>query len=355
MAKSASDRSGAGPGTRAEDASSIDEAPLPGEVSGAIDRFLEHLTAVRRSSPRTVRAYRSDLEGMFRAFARLGGVDTPAALDARLVRAWLSEVHERLAPSTRARKLSALRSFFRYLVRVGSVPRNVGDELGSPRLPRPLPRHLEVDEVFGMLDAAPAPGGDPTSPGPIDQRDRAMFELLYGAGIRAAELVGLDLDRVDLSRRTLRVVGKGDKERLVVFGAAAARALSAWLEARPRWAPPGERALFVGPSGRRLSDRTLRRRLHRRAAEVALDRPVTPHVLRHSFATHLLDGGADLRSIQALLGHASLGTTQRYTAVSVDRLRQVYDDAHPFGWGDPQTRSPRRSTAARPLGPPDGA
>lgn len=310
------------------------EAPESSELSSvartAIDDFCAYLADVRRCSPRTVTAYRSDLEGMFLAFARLVGHDDPARIDARAGRAWLAEVRDELAASTRARKLSSLRSFYKWLVRQGRAPRNVGDELVSPKLPKSLPRSLDVDEVFGLLER---PNGD----GLLERRDAAMFELLYGAGVRAAELVGLDLERLDRARRSVRVVGKGNKERLVPFGSKAADALDAWLEVRGTWALPTEAALFVSRSGRRLSDRSLRRRLHRRTAEVELARKVTPHMLRHSFATHLLDGGADLRSIQTLLGHASLGTTQRYTSVSVDRLRRVYDDAHPLGLGEPKS------------------
>ncbi len=275
-------------------------------------------------SDRTLRAYRGDLGAMVRAFVRLHGPEGPSALQAATVKSWLFEERDRLAPSSRARKLSALRSFYRFLVKRGRVDRNVGDEVLSPKLPKALPRALDVDRVFGLLDRPVA------AESPVARRDLAMFELLYGAGLRASELVGLDLGSVDLHRGTLRVVGKGNKERQVPFGTKARAALEAWLAVRATLGPSGA-ALFVSKSGDRLSDRGLRRRLHRRAAEVELDRPVTPHALRHSFATHLLDGGADLRAIQALLGHASLGTTQRYTSVSVDRLRAVYDHAHPFG------------------------
>lgn len=308
----------------------MEHEDAPGAAAkAAIDGFVTHLERVRRLSPRTVRAYRSDLQRAFAAFARVGGVDDPAALDAKVVRRWLAEMKSSLAATSRARKLSALRTFYGWLVKEGRVQRNIGDELVSPKIPRSLPRSLAVDDVFGLLDA---PTGEVEM---LAVRDRAMLELLYGSGLRAAELVGLDVGSLDGTRRTVRVIGKGDKERVVPFGSKAAEALEAWLAARPRWAPPGQPALFVTRRGQRVSDRTLRRRLKRRVEEVTLQRRVTPHMLRHSYATHLLDGGADLRAIQALLGHASLGTTQRYTAVSVDRLRQVYDDAHPLGLGEP--------------------
>lgn len=311
--------------TPAATADTTAKVELPEGWARALDDFLEHLSQERRASPRTLRAYGTDLRLMAAAFVRLGGPDAPAKLHRNTVKAWLSEVHSELAPTSRARKLSALRSLYTYLVRRGRAPRNVGDEVLSPKLPKPLPRAVDVDGVFGLLDA------------PSDEdgwlwcRDRAMFELLYGAGLRASELVGLDLSRLNLERRTARVIGKGDKERMVPFGAGAASALRAWLDVRGERAAPDETALFVGQRGRRLSDRALRRRLKQRVEAIELDRPASPHALRHSFATHLLDGGADLRTIQTLLGHSSLGTTQRYTDVSVDHLRKVYDAAHPFG------------------------
>ncbi|MEL6188704.1 MAG: tyrosine recombinase XerC [Myxococcota bacterium] len=304
-------------------------ASLPREVHVPLADFIDHLERERRSSARTVRAYESDLRGAFTAFVELGHQGGPENLRSRTIKAWLASVHRDLAPTTRARKLSALRSFYRYLVKRGRVPKNVADEIPSPKLPKPLPRALDVDEVFGLLDA---PVGEDV-PSWLVRRDLAMLELLYGSGLRASELCGLDLGDVELSRGTVRVLGKGAKERLVPFGGKADAALDAWLGERPAVASVGEEALFVGRRGGRLSDRGLRRRLHHRALEVALGRIVTPHALRHSFATHLLDGGADLRAIQTLLGHASLGTTQRYTAVSIDRLQRVYDAAHPFGEG----------------------
>ncbi|MCA9554940.1 MAG: tyrosine recombinase XerC [Myxococcales bacterium] len=290
----------------------------------ALARFLTHLELERRYSPNTLKAYRTDLRGLFAHLAEQGFEGGPAALDADQVRAYLADIHARTVARTRARKLSALRSFLDYLHREGLVPRNIGDEVLSPKLPTSAPRAIQVDDVFQLLEGA-------AEDSPEMRRDLAMLELLYGSGLRAAELVSLDLLQVDLRGRSLRVVGKGNKERTVPFGSKAHAALVRWLEVRPKVAGAGETAMFVSRRGARLSDRGLRRRLHRRVLEVALGRRVTPHMLRHSFATHLLDGGADLRSIQELLGHASLSTTQRYTAVSVEHLRAVYDDAHPLG------------------------
>lgn len=287
-------------------------------------RFLTHLELERRYSPNTLKAYRADLKGLFAHLAEQGFTGGPAELTADHVRGYLAEIHARTVARTRARKLSALRSFLDYLHREGLVPRNIGDEVLSPKLPTSAPRAIQVDDVFQLLEGAAPPTAEL-------RRDLAMLELLYGSGLRAAELVSLDLLQVDLRARSVRVIGKGNKERTVPFGAKAEAALKAWLEVRPELAGAGERAMFVSRTGARLSDRGLRRRLHRRVLEVALGRRVTPHMLRHSFATHLLDGGADLRAIQELLGHASLSTTQRYTAVSVEHLRAVYDDAHPLG------------------------
>lgn len=275
-------------------------------------------------SPRTVKAYRSDLRQLVTFLEGRGFAGGPAALDVALLRAYLAEIHEKTKARTRARKLSCIRSFFRFLVKRGRAKRNVGEEILSPKLPAPLPRALQVDEVFSVVDA-------PLPDEPFARRDLAMFELLYGAGLRAQELVDLDLDRIDLSRRTVRVIGKGNKERLVPFGTKAKQAVERWLEVRPQLAAGAERAAFVAKHGGRLSTHALRRRLHKRVRDLELGRHVTPHVMRHSFATHLLDGGADLRAIQEMLGHASLGTTQRYTAVSVEHLRAVYDEAHPLG------------------------
>lgn len=296
-----------------------------------LERFVDHLRLERRYSERTVSAYRSDLQAILQFLEARGFTGAPGDVPAELLRQYLGEIHGQTAARTRARKLSALRSFYRYLVRTGGAPRNVGEELVSPKLPKPVPRALAGDEVFQILEGE-AKGGA------LMARDLAMIELLYGAGLRAAELVGIDLDDLDRSARTVRVIGKGNKERQVPYGKKAELALEHWLTHRPTVAAlgPGSPALFLNRDGERLTTRSLRRRLHARTHEVELDRRVTPHMLRHSFATHLLDGGADLRAIQELLGHASLGTTQRYTAVSVERLRAVYDQAHPLGDpGDP--------------------
>lgn len=290
----------------------------------SIAAFLQHLALERRYSEHTVRAYRADLLQLQLFLESRGQRADPSGLSADDLRGYLGAIHEETVARTRARKLSAFRSFLRYLVKRGQITKNVAELVSSPKLPAPLPRSLMVDEVFQLIE-----GED--NGGPEAVRDRAMIELLYGAGIRAAELASLNLEAIDLQAQSVRVIGKGDKERSVPFGQKAKDALLLWLAQRTAWAQPGEQALFIGAGGQRLSTRQFRRRLHQRERQVQLARPVTPHMLRHSFATHLLDGGADLRAIQELLGHASLGTTQRYTSVSVERLRAVYDAAHPLG------------------------
>lgn len=301
---------------------------MPSALDGPVSSFLEYLLREKRYSPLTVRAYRSDLAGLVTFLSKNGFSGGPGELDASLIRAYLSEIHASTSARTRARKLSSMRSFYRYLTKRGLVARNVGDEVASPKQPGFLPRALQVDDVFRLLD-----GKAPDEP--LMRRDLAMLELLYGAGLRAAELVGLDLDRLDRKRRIVRVLGKRNKERIVPFGKKAEAAIDAWLEVRLRVLAKAnkasEKAVFVNARGGRLSSRSLRRRLRARALGVALGRRVTPHMMRHSFATHLLDGGADLRSIQEMLGHASLATTQRYTSVSVEHLRNVYETSHPFG------------------------
>lgn len=315
------------------------ESKSGGGIGGSVDRFLEYLAHERRASARTVRAYRADLAGLVRFLEAQGFQGGAADLSADLLRSYFAAIHAETEPRTRARKLSTFRSFYRFLVRRGLAPRNVGEALLSPKLPAPLPRALGVDEVFRLLD-----GSAPHDARAL--RDQAMLELLYGAGLRAHELVGIDLDDLDRSRRTVRVLGKGDKERIVPFGEKAAAALEGYLAVRGELLGESGRgatgALFLNARGGRLSARSLARRLVARLLEVGLVRRVTPHMMRHSFATHLLDGGADLRAIQAMLGHASLSTTQRYTQVSVEHLRDVYNAAHPLGDGPQRPRSRTR-------------
>jgi integrase/recombinase XerC len=228
-----------------------------------------------------------------------------------------------LSAVTVRRKLASVRSWFRFLLRDGVVAVNVARLLRTPKAPRTLPRVMSEDQAKHLIDGV----GDAKFGRPYPERDRAIFELLYGCGIRVSELAGLDLDDIDFSERWLRVRGKGRKERQVPYGGKAQEALERWLAARP--AATAERALLVNHRGTRLSDRAIRMIVRFYAGLVAGDSSIHPHSFRHAYATHLLADGADLRAIQELLGHASLSTTQKYTQVSLAGLLAIYDKAHP--------------------------
>lgn len=288
--------------------------------------FLEHLRLVRRASPHTVEAYAKDLEQLlvWLEGKGLAAADDITRVDLFALRGYLAERHKRDSTTTIMRRLSAIRTFLRWAVKQGLLVSSPAEALDSPKRPRLLPRTVSVDEAFALCAA---PGAATAT----SLRDRAVIELLYGAGVRVSELCGLNLSDVDLSQCTLRVLGKGRKERMVPFHDQCRRALGRYLsEARPllSGANQGD-ALFLGERGGRLSDRVVRRFLARYGLEVGARGRVHPHKLRHAYATHLLEGGADLRGIQELLGHASLGTTQRYTHVDLARLSRVYDAAHP--------------------------
>jgi integrase/recombinase XerC len=280
--------------------------------------FLRHLAVERNASAHTLRSYRTDLTD-FQRFLKDRGADSLAAADTRAVRAWLAALHARgLEATSVGRKLAALRSCFRFLVRRGVLERNPARELAGPRQPRKLVSFLPIDEATELVEGRALGGA-------WRERDHAILELLYASGLRVSELSGLDVDAVDRAERTVRVVGKGRKERIVPYGDAAEQALGAWL--RRRGGQPGP--LFVGARGGRLGVRAVHTLVRRAARAAGLTRRVSPHTLRHTFATHLLDGGADLRMIQELLGHSRLSTTQRYTHVGAEQLMKVYDRAHP--------------------------
>lgn len=288
----------------------------------AVQGFLRHLALERSVSAHTVKAYGEDL-GQFIAHARteLGRAPAPKEVDHLLIRSFLARLHERgLKKSSAARKLAGLRTFFRWLCREGVLEKNPARALLSPRTERRIPTHLEEGEVEALLDMP----GD----GVPAVRGRAILEMLYGTGLRCAELVGLDLGEVDFEGRMVRVLGKGGKERIVPFGGRARDALRSWLPVRERLFR-GDEALFLNQKGGRLTDRSVRNLLARRLKQVAFARKVSPHTLRHSFATHLLERGADLRSIQELLGHTSLSTTQRYTHVNTRHILSIYRKTHP--------------------------
>ena len=287
-----------------------------------IDRFAIFLADERNLSPHTRAAYLRDL-AEFRGFlAGHGGCDKQdlARLDNFLLRRYLAELHKRNQRSSIARKLSALRTFFRYLVREGLLERNPAEGLATPKLNRYLPKTLSVDEAATLMERG---YGNRI----LDLRDRAIFELFYSSGLRISELTGLNVGSVDLREKMVRVLGKGRKERIVPVGRKAHEALLTYLGERGM--PAEDQALFVNARGGRLTPRSIQRQLKTRLIRSGVLKDIGPHALRHSFATHLLDGGADLRAIQELLGHASLSTTQKYTQVSVDQLMAVYDRAHP--------------------------
>ena len=291
-------------------------------MKAAIAAFVRHLDRERNASAHTRRAYRKDLE-QFLAHAReqLGHEPAPGAVDHLLIRSFLARLHERgLKKTSAARKLAALRTFFRYLCREGVLEKNPARALLSPRTERRMPVHLEEHEIASLLDV-PGEGLAPT-------RARAILELFYATGIRCGELVGLDLGDVDMDARMVRVLGKGRKERVVPFGQPACEALRRYAAYREQALPRSD-ALFVNRRGGRLTDRFVRYIVATRMSQMAATRRISPHGLRHSFATHLLERGADLRAIQELLGHASLSTTQRYTHVNARHILDVYKRSHP--------------------------
>jgi integrase/recombinase XerC len=290
--------------------------------------FQTYLDIERQASPHTLRNYLSDLHQFVRfASDRLGQavLCTPGQIDASLIRDFLSRLYQQgVGHTTLARKLASLRSFLHFLQQQGYVNDNVAEQVQSPKIRRPLPNVLPIDQVFALLDTPMTPSTA------LSLRDQALLELLYASGIRVSELVALDMQDVDLHSGTLRVQGKGRRERQVFFGKTAAQALRAYLEGRPS-APQGQAtpALFVNYRGGRLSTRGVQLLIKKHCQRTGLPARTSPHTMRHAFATHLLDNGADLRAIQELLGHQQLSTTQKYTHVSTDRMLEVYDKAHP--------------------------
>jgi integrase/recombinase XerC len=322
----------------------------------AIEAFGRHLRAERGLSEQTRRAYMADVQRLAGFLGAEGGAASVTRDD---VRDWLASLHGACSAATLGRRLAGVRAFFRFLQREGRVELDPTAGLPAPKQPRRAPRPLSVDDCWALAehDGAATSRGEEETPARrrARLRDRALVELLYGAGLRVGELVALDVRDVDLHRGDVRVLGKGGKERIVPLPAAARAALAAWLEERRR---PGVLAepLFVSlrprreAEPRRLGARDVRRVLARRARDGGLHDRVHPHKLRHSYATHLLDMGADLREIQELLGHASLSTTQKYTAVSVEHLRQVYDGAHPRAQGSGARSAAERARARRKRG-----
>jgi integrase/recombinase XerC len=304
---------------------------LPESLAAALGAFERHLAAGRGLSPHTVRAYVGDVRSML-GHAVSCGVEELAEIDISLLRAWLATQHAAgHSRASIARRAAAARAFTAFTHQLGRSSADPGAQLRSPKTHRKLPEVLAVDEVLAVLEDRSARNGQRSEADPLDLRDTAIMELLYATGIRVAELCGLDIDDIDEARRTVRVFGKGAKERVVPVGIPAIGAVDRWrrtgrpLVATAKSGP----ALFVGARGGRLDPRTARRVVHGRIAATGFVPEMGPHGLRHTAATHLLDGGADLRSVQELLGHASLATTQIYTHVSIERLVSAYLQAHP--------------------------
>ena len=301
---------------------------LPEAMAGALAAYERHLTSERDLTEHTVRAYVGDVGGLLEHAAALGHTDV-RTLDLRSLRSWLAKQQTLgKARSTMARRATAVRVFTAWCLRTSRADTDPGASLGTPKAHRTLPPALSAGEARALLEAAATRADDDCA---VGVRDVAVLELLYATGIRVGELAGLDVDDVDRSRRVVRVFGKGRKERTVPYGVLADRAVGRWLEgARPQLVAPGAgAALFLGARGRRIDQRAVRTLVHARLADVPDAPDMGPHGLRHTAATHLLEGGADLRTVQELLGHSSLATTQIYTHVSNDRLRQAYRLAHP--------------------------
>jgi integrase/recombinase XerC len=305
-----------------------EEADLPEAMAVVLGEYERHLVAERDLSPHTVRAYLGDIAGMLDHAVRMGHHDL-RDLDVRVLRSWLAGQQTRgRSRTTLARRATAVRVFTAWAQRTGLVETDPGALLGTPRAHRTLPPALRVDEARELLENAALRADDGS---PVGLRDAAVLEVLYATGIRVGELCGLDVDDLDRERRVLRVLGKGRKERTVPFGLPAERAVEAWLTRGRRSLAhdASGAALFLGARGGRIDQRAVRTLVHARLVDVPGAPDLGPHGLRHTAATHLLEGGADLRTVQELLGHASLATTQIYTHVTTDRLRSAYRQAHP--------------------------
>ena len=304
----------------------VDE-PGAVELESAIEEFVAYLVAERGFSPQTVRAYRADLAGLL-GFAAARQVTSVTDLDLEVLREWLWEGSQAgLAASTLARHAAAVRGLTAWLAATGVTPADAAGRLRAPKAGQHLPRVLTRPQIDGILAGLAARC---TTDDPVARRDLAIVELLYASALRVSELTGLGATDVDLNRLTVRVTGKGSKERIVPFGVPAMDAIAAWVQrGRPLLVKGATDALFLGTSGKRLGTRAVYRLVARLLADIPGSGPSGPHTLRHTAATHLLDGGADLRAVQEMLGHASLGTTQIYTHVSLERIKESYRIAHP--------------------------
>jgi integrase/recombinase XerC len=328
------------------------------EKRGLIHQFIHYLSVEKNASPHTSRCYRRDLEG-FEDFLKSSGMYlTPTGdveiekVDRIAIRKYLSFLHRKNKKSSIARKISTLRSFFKYLVREQVIPSNPAKSVSTPKVEKTLPITLSVDEAFRLMESPKSISEKSSSEGSREKglRDRAILELLYSSGLRVSELVGLNSNQLDLDLGIVRVMGKGRKERIVPVGVKAIEVLKAYLEERgmlkglrpggrashramrlsePAAGLEGDEPIFINSLGERLTARSVGRLVKKYSRHSGIFRKVSPHSLRHTFATHLLDAGADIREIQEMLGHSSLSTTQRYTHVSMGKLMEVYDKAHP--------------------------
>jgi integrase/recombinase XerC len=324
------------------------------EKENRIQQFIHYLSAEKNASSNTCRNYLSDLE-QFQAFLKdtgnvlsvSGGIEIEKA-DRITIRKYLTYLHRKNKKISIARKVSSLRSFFRFLAREKVVMSNPAKNISIPKVEKPLPSALTVDEAFRMMEAPlrNLRKGSVKSEKRIELRDRAILELLYSSGIRVGELVGLNWSQLDFDLGLVRVIGKGRKERIVPVGSKALKALSAYRN--ERGFPDGKEPLITNRSGGRLTTRSIERLVKKYTKRSGIFRRVSPHSLRHTFATHLLDAGADIREIQEMLGHASLSTTQRYTHLTLGKLMEVYDKAHPRSFGNMNLTHPH------PAPPPEG-
>jgi integrase/recombinase XerC len=290
-------------------------------LAGGVQRFLRSLRNERRLSPHTASAYARDLESLL-AYCESQGIDAWGTIDSQHVRMFAAQCHRRgLAPRSIQRRLSAVRSFFRHLIREGELRHDPAADVQAPKARKRLPTTLDADTMAKLLTFR----GDDR----LGVRDKAIMELFYSSGLRLSELLGLDLQDLDLRDRTVRVLGKGGKARIVPVGKEARESLDRWLKERTAIADVGELAVFVGVNGRRLGPRIVQRRIARWAQLQGLPEHVHPHMFRHSFASHLLESSGDLRAVQELLGHANISTTQVYTHLDFQHLARIYDASHP--------------------------
>jgi len=294
-----------------------------------IQAFQAYLERERNASPHTLNAYSRDLEQLY-AFCRRekGDAVNLADIDHLLLRRYLAHLAGRARKSSVGRKLAAIRSFFTYLLRRGLIDRNPAELISTPKKENRLPFHLDIDQATTLVEA-------PVEDEKYALRDRAILETLYSSGLRVSELTGLNISDLDLDGGMVRVMGKGGKERIVPLGSKAITAIQVYLSSRNELSGTGP--LFLNTRGTRINRRSVFRIVDAHVLRIAAFKRISPHVLRHTFATHMLEGGADLRAIQELLGHASLSTTQKYTHVSIDKLMEVYDKAHPKAHQKPGT------------------